>query len=417
MIHADFARKFVERIAHYTDYNINIMNEQGIIIASRNPERIGTFHETAYRMIRSNLEISSVSKGDALLGVQNGVNLLVHYGKKPIAVVGVTGEPDKVREIALIIKMSLETMVRYESQQELEISRITAHHRFYSQLFLEEAPAPRQLEQLAETLDFSPRHIRIPIVLRFAPDSQPEPKLTAVQGCVTGQDMAWTVDNRHILVYLDLEQGPAPALASWHNQTAEWLQRIERPVGYDRAYVGTMQYQLADYHRGLDACRWLERNLEAGDRVLYFSDHLSEYLLSLLPAEELRGLFSVYDHALEPQSKNSILRMVGALQKNDFNLVRSSEALFLHKNALVFRPNKLRAALGITRQTAVLAFQYGDGISNTFWFTNGTLLIYLGLAKVPLKKWYKFILPLHGLYFIVEFVFLFIAVQTGYGPF
>ena len=73
--------------------------------------------------------------------------------------------------------------------------------------------------------------------------------------------------------------------------------------------------------------------------------------------------------------------------------------------------------LGITRQTAVLAFQYGDGISNTFWFTNGTLLIYLGLAKVPLQKWYKFILPLHGLYFILEFVFLFIAVQTGYGPF
>ena len=44
------------------------------------------------------------------------------------------------------------------------------------------------------------------------------------------------------------------------------------------------------------------------------------------------------------------------------------------------------------------------------------LLIYLGLAKVPLQKWYKFILPLHGLYFILEFVFLFIAVQTGYGP-
>ena len=73
--------------------------------------------------------------------------------------------------------------------------------------------------------------------------------------------------------------------------------------------------------------------------------------------------------------------------------------------------------LNITRQTAVLAFQYGDGISNTFWFTNGTLLIYLGLAKVPLQKWYKFIMPLHGLFFILEFVFLFIAVQIGYGPF
>lgn len=73
--------------------------------------------------------------------------------------------------------------------------------------------------------------------------------------------------------------------------------------------------------------------------------------------------------------------------------------------------------LGITRQTAVMAFQFGDGISNTFWFTNGTLLIYLSLAKVPLKSWYKFILPLHGLFLILQVAFLFVAVQTGYGPF
>lgn len=72
--------------------------------------------------------------------------------------------------------------------------------------------------------------------------------------------------------------------------------------------------------------------------------------------------------------------------------------------------------LGLTRQTAVLAFQFGDGISNTFWFTNGTLLIYLGLAKVPLKRWYKFILPLHGIFVIVQLAFLFLACQIGYGP-
>ena len=73
--------------------------------------------------------------------------------------------------------------------------------------------------------------------------------------------------------------------------------------------------------------------------------------------------------------------------------------------------------LHITRQTAVLAFQFGDGISNTFWFTNGTLLIYLSLGKVPLKSWYKLILPLHGLFLILQLIFLFVAVQIGYGPF
>ncbi|MCC8126757.1 MAG: TIGR00366 family protein [Clostridiales bacterium] len=73
--------------------------------------------------------------------------------------------------------------------------------------------------------------------------------------------------------------------------------------------------------------------------------------------------------------------------------------------------------LGISRQTAVLAFQFGDGISNTFWFSNGTLLIYCSLAKVSLGKWYKFILPLHGIFFLVEFIFLYIAISIGYGPF
>lgn len=347
MINANLAKKFVERIAKYTDYNINIMNDQGIIIASRNPERIGSFHETAYNMIRSNLEISSVSNGDALLGVQNGVNLLVRYGKQPIAVVGVTGDPEKVREIAMIIKMSLETMVRYESQQELEFSKITAHNRFFSLLFLEESPSPEQLKQLAEKLEFSTEKIRIPIMLYFAPECRLEQEIAGIQSYATGEDMIWTVDHRHILVYKDLEQRAAPALASWHNQTAEWLQRIETSVAYERAYVGTMQYNLCDYHLGLAACRWLEKNLSAGERVLYFMEHLDEYLFSLLPATEMYGIFNVYDHALEEESKQSLLKMAGSLQKNDFNLVKSSEELFLHKNTLVFRLNKLRAALGI----------------------------------------------------------------------
>ncbi len=72
--------------------------------------------------------------------------------------------------------------------------------------------------------------------------------------------------------------------------------------------------------------------------------------------------------------------------------------------------------LKITRQTAILAFQFGDGISNTFWFTNGTLLIYLGLAKVPLKKWYKFILPLQAILFIVQVIFIYVACKINYGP-
>lgn len=70
--------------------------------------------------------------------------------------------------------------------------------------------------------------------------------------------------------------------------------------------------------------------------------------------------------------------------------------------------------VGITRQTAVLVYQLGDGITNMFWFTYGTLLMFLNWAKIPLNKWYKFIVPLMIILFVVGAIALFIAIQIGY---
>ncbi|NLY21657.1 MAG: YfcC family protein [Tissierellia bacterium] len=70
--------------------------------------------------------------------------------------------------------------------------------------------------------------------------------------------------------------------------------------------------------------------------------------------------------------------------------------------------------LGISRQTATLAYQFGDGVSNMIWFTYGGLLIFLAYGKIPLGKWYKFFLPLFFILMILSIIFLFIAVQIGY---
>jgi uncharacterized ion transporter superfamily protein YfcC len=70
--------------------------------------------------------------------------------------------------------------------------------------------------------------------------------------------------------------------------------------------------------------------------------------------------------------------------------------------------------LGLTSQTAVLAYQFGDGITNMFWFSYGTLLIFLNYAKVPLNKWYRFVLPILGIFFLMAVIFLAIAIQIGY---
>ena len=70
--------------------------------------------------------------------------------------------------------------------------------------------------------------------------------------------------------------------------------------------------------------------------------------------------------------------------------------------------------LGISRQTAVLAYILGDGLSNIIIPTNGVLMAMLGLARVPFEKWFKFILSLFLVSMIVALAFIALAVNIGY---
>jgi carbohydrate diacid regulator len=52
MIPKYLAMKFLESLTEKLGYNINIIDEKGIIIASSDKSREGTFHEAAYKLIK-----------------------------------------------------------------------------------------------------------------------------------------------------------------------------------------------------------------------------------------------------------------------------------------------------------------------------------------------------------------------------
>lgn len=73
--------------------------------------------------------------------------------------------------------------------------------------------------------------------------------------------------------------------------------------------------------------------------------------------------------------------------------------------------------MGVTRQTAVLAFQLGDGISNMIFPTSGVLLAGLAVAGISFTKWVKWVFPFLLIQVAVAIIFLIIAQSIQYGPF
>ncbi len=61
---------------------------------------------------------------------------------------------------------------------------------------------------------------------------------------------------------------------------------------------------------------------------------------------------------------------------------------------------------GITRQTAVLAYQFGDGFTNMIIPTSGVTVGTLSMAKIPFEKWARWNFPLQIVFVLMSLLFL-----------
>jgi uncharacterized ion transporter superfamily protein YfcC len=73
--------------------------------------------------------------------------------------------------------------------------------------------------------------------------------------------------------------------------------------------------------------------------------------------------------------------------------------------------------IGLTRQTAVMAFHYGDGFSNSIIPTSAGLMGVLAMGKVPYEKWVKFIWPVMVIWTAIGCIMCFAAAEINLGPF
>ncbi len=70
--------------------------------------------------------------------------------------------------------------------------------------------------------------------------------------------------------------------------------------------------------------------------------------------------------------------------------------------------------VGVTRQVAVLAYQFGDGFTNILVPTNAVIVGILAMAAIPFDRWVRFIMPFMIKIWIVGSIALAVAVLIGY---
>ncbi len=352
MLYNEIAEQFITKLTAYTKYNINIMDDKGIIIASRNPERIGSFHEAAFDIISNNLDIIHVSDLDNMIGTRPGVNLPLTHQGKVIGVIGVTGNPEEVHPIALIVKMSMETMLDYEALRERDSRRQNLKEQFFSQLIYNTNVSRAELKKQASQLSYSEKHIRIPIFIRIDDREDLSSLLARIKegNDHTSQDISMVTRENGILIYKCLPDHQ-DIFSDYKYILAEYLHdylMYSKENGLaNHFYVGTMQDQFNYYSCSYQHCLWLEKHYEKNPHTVYFYDHVDHYMKSIISEIEYHRIFNCLGKKLDEKYISSYKDTLQALKENNYNLVTASRQMYVHKNTLAFRFEKLKKRLNM----------------------------------------------------------------------
>ncbi|SNS85780.1 carbohydrate diacid regulator [Anaerovirgula multivorans] len=349
------AQKFIDKTAAYFEYNINIMNDKGIIIASKDASRVGDFHEVAYNMLNGTLDTGIVKENQKYLGTKLGVNLFVDYKNKHVGVIGISGNPDTVQIFADMLKTFMEAMLEYEIHMEGERRRRNKTEQFLYYLLFEENVDMSVANSMAEDLGISKDSLRVCIIIKYDLDHDPKKfvqALTDVDG-YSYEDIITIARNDDIIMFKNMNIKLAEAIKDYRYIIEEYLNDFIKklPDEYDANkfsfFIGTLQENISKYRGSYIHAQQLGLQIKEKNGIYFFNDYILEYYRKLATIKVYDNIFSVYDTLFSEEDKNQISETVEVLRKNNYNIVSSAKVLYIHRNTLLFRLNKIKDVLNI----------------------------------------------------------------------
>lgn len=356
-LRVELAQKFIDRTVGNLNFNINIMNEKGIIIASKDTSRVGDFHQVAYNLLNGKMVSGVIKKEEEekYINTKAGVNMFIDHKNDHVGVICVTGNPDEVESFAELVKASMEIMLDYELQEKDKRRKKNDIEQFIYYVLFDENIEVSKVSNMSKNINFAEGKERVIVIIKNDSELSNDKiiqKLQKAEG-FSAHDLVGTARNEDIILfkYFGLNENSEEinfkeSLESYFSSFYKSLPKIVKPEEFS-IYVGTPQNRLDQYRLSHNKTCALYNNGRYQGGIFFLSDHLMDYYRSIIRNEDYYNTFSTYLKFFDAAERKILAETVHTLNKNNYNVVNSAKELFIHRNTLVFRLNKYKRILGI----------------------------------------------------------------------
>ena len=351
MLLEDMAKELVEvTSALVSGKTINIMNTAGIIVASSEPERIGSYHQGAMEAVQTGKVVNIRSDQLARYpGAKAGCNMPLRVNGTIIGVVGIAGDPEKIRDIAHLLEVYAAKYYQMEAMLQPKLAETTLRSRLLTALLSPASTAMSQTHSLLESLKVRFQYPVYTVVIsvqnglgRVGQFEQLQSRLEALSFLKKQWDVWGIVDERLVLVCSELPDRPVCAVRS----LTEDGYRVS--LGMPSAALWEIQ---TAYDQALTLDIFSPENFndirQNAARCTYMLSHTASMEEPFL--EELnRKLTDCFD----PEDCRILMESAGAYYACGRSVTAAAQKLFIHKNTVQYRVHRVLEALELTRLPA-----------------------------------------------------------------
>ena len=259
-----------------------------------------------------------------------------------------------MRSIALILRLSIETMLEYEAYKEERFQRKNLKDQLLNLIMYGENVTEEKLNEYAKRLKLEERYVRIPVIFRFDQGAEFAESVIAdikEYHYLSKQDLVSVTRDNDVIVFKHFEEDLMKIFSDYKYMLGESVGAIlrylkSRDTAYT-VYIGSFQDTYENYRGSYYHCKWLRDNYKLEGKSYFFYDYLNEYFRSFVPFREMRGIYEVFEKSMEEKEIESYISVISALSAADFNLVEGSRMMYVHKNTLTYRLGKLKDAFGM----------------------------------------------------------------------
>lgn len=360
---SNVAEQIVAQLSQVMEQNINIMDMDGLIISSTDPVRIGTIHGGAVKIIEEHLDELIIQSDHEYEGARNGINLPIQFNNEIIGVIGLTGKIDEVRKYGQIIKKMTEVLLLDTYAREQKSIEQKARDRFLEDWVFGryDINYPQEFRLRADTLGVDTKSFKRVMVfsVRDLEDQAINDQIqTDISHYVRGimRNIGGCYFFRTSTLFIGIMRQMND------HEIKEIAQSIQTAIDQHfgcKTYIGIDNDEEKPVKASFrNANNAMQVSLKSNKTInIYTTINLDFLINSMITKNKLSFLQEFFHQEINEEVAEQI-HLIRTFYECDGSIQEASEKLFIHKNTLQYRLNKISVLTGYDPRKISFAYLY-----------------------------------------------------------